>query len=196
MDQLPAPWCSCSWSFQFGLLPSCSCLPSTDWLTLPSLQEYVLLKSWHSLPKVWHQPFKRTELINGTQTDLQTLLCGRLELTQQTALEGSSWVLVKNYRFLKTNQYCLNLRRGYTHLRSILWENRIKGKHLRRNFGSLSFGRHLDLHTSGGHTRWFASSVGPPLRKSWILEVSRASVEQMRSMTFTCKETKAGNDRH
>lgn len=36
-------------------------------------------------------------------------------------------------KLLEITQYCLSLRRGSTHLRSILGKNRIKGKHLRRN---------------------------------------------------------------
>lgn len=37
---------------------------------------------------------------------------------------------------------------------------------------------------------------GSTFKKELDSEVSRASGEQMRSMTFTCRETKAGNARH
>ena len=53
--------------------------------------------------------------------------------TDPTDCFGRQLLGPSELQILETNQYCLNLRRRYTHLRSILWKNRIEGKHLGRN---------------------------------------------------------------
>lgn len=118
-----------------------------------------------------------------------------LELTQQTALEGSSWVLVKNYRFLKLINMAWTWGGVIPTWEASCGKTASKANILGGTWFPLFWKAFRPPHVRGSY-KVICFFRGSTFKKELDSEVSRASVEQMRSMTFTCKETKAGNDRH